>query len=143
MGRPSKLTPDVQARFVQAITLGATYEIACKYAGIVIDTYYRWRKMGEERAGPHREFVEALERAEGTAAIGWLAKIEKAASDGAWQPAAWKLERRYPHAYGRTVQEQSGSVNVNHRHFDFSMFTPREQASLDELAERAESGAAS
>jgi hypothetical protein len=37
-----------------------------------------------------------------------LAKIEKAASDNNWAAAAWKLERRYPDVYGRTVQEHTG-----------------------------------
>ncbi len=46
----------------------------------------------------------------------WLAKIEKAASDGAWQAAAWKLERRYPHVYGRVVNEHVGRDNGPIRH---------------------------
>ena len=34
--------------------------------------------------------------------------IEQAAKDGTWQAAAWKLERRYPQEYGKTVQEHQG-----------------------------------
>jgi hypothetical protein len=32
--------------------------------------------------------------------------IDQAASSGVWQAAAWKLERRFPHIYGRRVIEQ-------------------------------------
>ena len=48
--------------------------------------------------------------------MGWLAKIEQAANQGHWQAAAWKLERRYPQEYGRTVQnvEHSGTVVQEH-----------------------------
>ena len=51
------------------------------------------------------EFQARVEEAKGKAVVGWLAKIEKAASEGSWQAAAWKLERRYPEDYGRRVQE--------------------------------------
>jgi hypothetical protein len=36
--------------------------------------------------------------------VKWLARIEQAASEH-WQAAAWKLERRYPKDYGRSVQQ--------------------------------------
>lgn len=92
-GRKSKYTPDTVKRLTDAITLGATYELACHYAGIHIDTFYEWQKQ-------HPEFTETIKNAEGKGVLQWLAKIEKAASDGSWQAAAWKLERRYPQDYG-------------------------------------------
>lgn len=101
MARRSKYTPDVVKRLTDAIRLGATYELACGYAGISFETFNEWRK-----AKP--EFSEAVKEAEGGAAVGWLARIEQAAKDGTWQAAAWKLERRYPQDYGRTVQEHVG-----------------------------------
>jgi hypothetical protein len=57
---------------------------------------------------PFVEFYEATQKAESEGAMGWLAKIELAANDGNWQAAAWKLERRYPHDYGRQVKELTG-----------------------------------
>lgn len=94
-----KLTPDVKERVLQAIRLGANYEHACAFAGISGDTLWRYRK--------NAAFRMEVEKAEAQAVIGWLAKIEKAASEGTWQAAAWKLERRYPQLYGRTVQEHT------------------------------------
>lgn len=100
-GRDSAYTPERVQRIVNAIRMGATYKLACKYGGIVESTFYKWKL---ER----KEFSEAIQEAEGAAAVGWLAKIEQAANEGTWQAAAWKLERRYPQDYGRTSVEVSG-----------------------------------
>jgi hypothetical protein len=107
MGRPSiDIAPYID-KITQAILIGATWELAALYAGISTDTLARWRKRAEKApAGtPLAEFRQRLLEAEGRAAIGWLAKIEKAASDGNWQAASWKLERRYPEQYGRTFNK--------------------------------------
>ncbi len=113
---------------VSTIKQGATYALACKYAGIGYSTFNEWqqrgyielarRASGRVRAGaaiwneeqPFLEFLEAIQKAEGDAAIEWLSRIELAASDGHWQAAAWKLERRYPHDYGRTVSTQEPAL---------------------------------
>lgn len=96
MARPSKYTPETVKRIVEAIRLGATFTLACKYAGIDYSTFARWLHT-------KREFCEAIKEAEGRAAVRWLTKIEQAASAGNWQAAAWKLERRYPQEYGRRL----------------------------------------
>lgn len=101
-GRRSKYTPETVDKLTQAIRLGATYQLACDYADISMQTFITWRNTKPE-------FLEAIKRAEGTAAVTWLAKIEAAASDGNWQAAAWKLERRYPDHYGRNRVELTGA----------------------------------
>jgi len=101
MAAKSKLTPDVQNRICQAITMGAIYEHAAAYGGITYETFRVWREKNPA-------FSLAVKDAEGRAVVGWLVKIEQAASEGMWQAAAWKLERRYPQHYGRTVQEHQG-----------------------------------
>jgi hypothetical protein len=101
VGRRSKLTPETQKKITDALQLGATYEHACNYAGISYQTFNEWTK-----AKP--EFLEVVKEAEGKATVGWLARIEQAAKDGAWQAAAWKLERRYPQDYGRQIHEHQG-----------------------------------
>ncbi|HXI16471.1 MAG TPA: hypothetical protein VNM48_08870 [Chloroflexota bacterium] len=101
MAAKSKLTPEAQTRICEAITMGAIYEHAAAYGGITYETFRVWREKNPA-------FSLAVKDAEGRAVVGWLAKIEQAATDGAWQAAAWKLERRYPQDYGRTVQEHQG-----------------------------------
>lgn len=47
-GRPSKLTPRVQAKLVDAISQGNYYEVACKYAGISYKSFRDWMARGEQ-----------------------------------------------------------------------------------------------
>lgn len=106
MGRKSKYTPETVAKVVEAIRNGATYELAAHYAGITYKTLNEWMNAKSD-------FCEAVKSAEGAGAMTWLTMIEQATPDD-WHAAAWKLERRYPHMYGKTVQaqEHSGSLDV-------------------------------
>lgn len=121
MGRNTKLTPEVQKRIADAIRLGAIFEHASLYGGITASCLYNWLKKGgneksrrenggvpDEKLTPFVEFFDAIKSAEGTAVVGWLMRIEKAATDGEWTAAAWKLERRYPDVYGKRTVEVSG-----------------------------------
>lgn len=101
MARPTKYTEERATKILQAIKLGATYRLACMYGGIDEGTFANWRKR-------YSDFSDAVKEAEGAGTVQWLAKIEAAASDGNWQAAAWKLERRYPQEYGRKVTEMQG-----------------------------------
>lgn len=97
----------MQKRIVTAIKQGATYELAAQYGGVAYNTFNEWMKRGqEETEGEFTEFHEAIKSAEGQAAVKWLRVIEKAGRES-WQAMAWKLERRYPHDYGRQVQEHT------------------------------------
>ena len=116
MGRPSKLTEATITKLEQAVLLGATYELAARYAGIGPSTLRAWRAEAE-RARPGtlaHTLLQRLEAAEGQAAIRWLGQIERAAMQGNWQAAAWKLERRYPDQFGRYVVQHDGQVQVTH-----------------------------
>lgn len=131
MGRRSKYTPETVAKIIQAIDLGATYELAAGYAGISTDTMTRWQ---DQRA----DFAEQLREAEGRASVKWLAKIEQAANID-WKAAAWKLERRHPNLYGKSVQDLTvkHGGTITHAHRDMTAFTDDEIASLAAVAERA------
>ena len=47
MGRPSKLTPEVQDRIARAITAGNYQDTAAQYAGISPATFYLWMQKAE------------------------------------------------------------------------------------------------
>jgi hypothetical protein len=98
MGRPLKLTADLQAKLVQALALGSTRRAACEYAGIGEATLREWLTR---RGAVYSALAAAIKEAEAKSTIGALAKIQKAATDGQWQAAAWLLERRHPEEYGR------------------------------------------
>ena len=89
----------------QAILLGATYELAARYAGISESTFQRWRAKAATApdGSPLALLRDRLRQAEGRAAIAWLARIEQAANAGDWRAAAYKLSHRYPEAYGPGV----------------------------------------
>jgi len=131
-GAPCKLDADRKQRLLAALQRGATYELAANYAGICYDTLNNWMKRGkEEKKGEFFQLFEDIKKVEGAAAVSWLDKIDKAADEGAWQAAAWKLERRYPHQYGRTVQEVTGKDGEPIQH-NFVAIVPKEAKSIDE-----------
>ena len=104
-GRPPKINdPALRTRILDALRVGATYVHACAYGGIAYNTFNEWMKRGEAaRSGAFLDFYEDVKKAEGDAVAKWLGVIDKAALDGQWQAAAWKLERRYPETYGRRI----------------------------------------
>ena len=102
MGRPTKLNDETQNRIVTALLRGNYQETAARYAGINVDTFYEWMKRGREEPGTiYSEFSEAVEAAKAAAEVRDVTLIDRAAEEGSWQAAAWKLERKYPHRWGR------------------------------------------
>ena len=129
MGRPAKYSEERADKVCQALRLGATYRAAAGYAGVSEDTLTRWRANS---AG----FAENVRSSEATAAIGWLAIIQRAAQAGDWRAAAWLLARRYPHEYGPSAAfflHHDGEVDVHD-----SSARDRIAGRLDELAARRE-----
>lgn len=100
MARKSKFSEAVTDRIMEALRLGATYEIAAEYAGISRSTLYNWMEKGKEQSrGQYKTFLDSIKGAEARGAIANLAMIETAAKSGNWKAAAWRLERR--HGYTR------------------------------------------
>lgn len=101
MKRPRKPTQKIQ-ELLHAISLGATYKMACSYAGIGESTFHKELAMGREGQDAESiEFLASIKKAEAEAGLKWLGQIEAAAQQGNWQAAAWRLERRYPQEYAR------------------------------------------
>jgi hypothetical protein len=111
MGRPTKLSPEVQAILVCALSEGATIEHACDYAGIHPATFHRWMQRGEEDEPEFRDFCEATTRARGTGIVRDLATISKAAQAGNWKAAAWRLQHCHPKEYGGKLTIQGDAEN--------------------------------
>lgn len=109
MPRPTKLTPETQARIIQALEAGNYFETACGYAGVSATTGYNWMNKGREStSGIYFEFLNAVEKASSNAEARNVALIQQAAKD-TWQAAAWWLERRAPDRWGRQRQEITGA----------------------------------
>jgi transposase len=105
----TKLTPEVQDRIVAALRAGNYQETAAAYAGISAKTFYEWLNRGESeepKEEAFRNFREAVEKAKADAEVRDIALIDKAAHDGSWQAAAWKLERKFPNRWGRVTRTE-------------------------------------
>jgi transposase len=102
MHRQTKLTAKTQEVIVSAIAAGNYMETAAQAAGIDKTTLYNWLRRGEEEPESiYSNFLHAVEKAKAEAEERDLKVITQAAHDGSWQAAAWKLERRTPHKWGR------------------------------------------
>ncbi len=98
----SAYTPAVAAKLVELISAGMSRERACRAIGVGARTLRDW--LTRERRGDATyggDLGERLRQAEAKAEGDALDQIRAAARDGAWQAAAWYLERRYPDRYGR------------------------------------------
>jgi ABC-type cobalamin/Fe3+-siderophores transport system ATPase subunit len=106
-GRPTKLTPQTQARIVQAIVGGNDITVAAAYAGIGKTTFYEWLERGRKaKTGPFAAFADAIQKAQADAETRNVALIAKAAQDGTWTAAAWWLERKHPERWGRKERHE-------------------------------------
>jgi hypothetical protein len=100
-------------RLRDALAAGNTYQNACAMAGIGRTTFYRWLEESEKAPEGHplREFRDMVLKACAIAEHRNLMAIQKAAPRH-WQAAAWFLERRNPHKYGRReVVTVGGDLN--------------------------------
>lgn len=127
-GRPTKLNDDLIERVSQAIRNGAYIETAMKFVGVHVDQFYEWNKravqelkerndaenQGIDRTPKYELYVrfhEAIQKAMAESELFDLNVITRAARDGIWQAAAWRLERKYPKRYGQNRTE-SADENV-------------------------------
>jgi transposase len=107
MRRAISLNNDIQERIVRAIQAGNYQETAARFGGIGVSTFYKWMARGlEEPESKYGEFREAIENAKAQAEVFDVALIDQAAKDGSWQAAAWKLERKFPHRWGRVQRTE-------------------------------------
>jgi transposase len=106
-GRPTKLTPELQAKICDAIRAGNYLETAAAFAGINKTTLHRWLRRGANaHQGAYHAFSRAVDKAFADSEARDVALISKAAAEGSWQAAAWRLERRFPERWGRREQHR-------------------------------------
>jgi len=109
MGRPTKLTADVQQTLAFALAEGATVEHACDYASLTPRTFYNWMQRGESREEQedlYVQFFHTITRARGQGVITDLCAISDAVRAHDWRAAAWRLQHRYPQDYGAKLTIQ-------------------------------------
>jgi len=106
MGRPSKITDELEQKFCELVMLGNSWDAACGECGITDRTFRYWMirgqsgKKGDER---YRKFYERVRSAEATAESALLSEVRSAAQ-GDWRAATWMLERRWSKRWGYKAQ---------------------------------------
>lgn len=111
-GRPTKFTQEIADRIVIFVRAGNYIETAAAAAGINKDTLYDWLKKGAaQKSGVLRDFSDAITKALAEAEASDLATIGKAAKDGHWQAAAWRLERRNFTRWGKRQKIDLGKFD--------------------------------
>jgi hypothetical protein len=111
--RRSRFTPAIQARVLEAVRKGATAELAAAYGGIGRRTLHDWIANGmDDPDSVFAEFAIAYREAEAVGALENLSQIEEAARNGDWRAAAWKLEKRFPESFGKTVTESRVDIKA-------------------------------
>jgi hypothetical protein len=105
MARPIIIpTEETRQRICEALRIGATLAHAAEYAGISNRTMRRWIQRGvTEETGMWYELYQAIQKSRAECVMSSLLKIERASSKE-WTAAAWKLERLYPHIYGKKAR---------------------------------------
>jgi len=99
MGRPDKLTPEIQKKICDAIRAGNYIETAAAYSGVHKATLYRWLKDGRKaNRGKKKEFCDAVDNALAQSEISDVLKMQKLGDEKQdWKSVAWRLERRFKH----------------------------------------------
>lgn len=107
-GTAPKLTEQLIEKMTSTIRAGAYVETAAALCGISKDTFYRWLRQAEidDTCTLAVKLSDAVKKAMAEAELRDLATIDKAAQSGEWTAAAWRLERKFPHKWGRQAKVQ-------------------------------------
>lgn len=110
-GRPTVLTPELQAAFLDAVQVSRFIETAAASVGITAWTIRDWMRKAKKWDGDpdgqyarHAEFSTLLKMALATKEISCLKVIEKAGETN-WTAMAWLLERSAPERWGNIKAE--------------------------------------
>ena len=124
MGRPTKLTKQIQQTIVEYVQKGNYVETAAAAAGINKSTLYDWLKKGQQnKKGIYTDFSNALEKAMAESEIADLKKLNIHGREH-WQAVAWRLERRFPEKWGRK-DRITADINSTHTEREEIQFEQR------------------
>ena len=110
----TKLNQEVINTAAKYVALGTPVKYICDSLLISEVTWYSWYNKGEELNDDRTletKFFKSVKKAKGDLIARNLQVIEKAAQDGTWTAAAWKLERLDFENFGKKEKlEHSGKV---------------------------------
>lgn len=96
------LTPETQAKILDALEAGHHYDTAAMLAGVHRSTFYRWLAQGEN--DPDSIYGELWFKVKVSASKAEDQLLRKvAAGQPGWQSSCWILERRFAGKWGKIV----------------------------------------
>ena len=114
MARPTKLTPEIQKKIGDGISLGLTYALAASAAGITYQTYNLWILKGKtEKSGKYFEFTQYINKCNSDAAKILLKRLNVAAKAGDTRICMFILERCFSEDFGRRVYKKTNAISEN------------------------------
>jgi hypothetical protein len=122
-GRPTKLTPAVQAQIAELFWLAFTDEQIAIFTGVCSKTIQRAR---------HGRFCPAIKKAEIAREIGYRKRIW--AGTGNWCGASWFLERKYPTQFAKPEIQLSFQNNYTQNNLSINI-TSTEAKEIEAIAE--------
>lgn len=110
---PPRLDSPKMLHLLAALETGAHVREACRAGGIAERSLYRWLSQGEEEnaqgeeGSPVWHIWQAVTLARTVPEVQALQAIQNAFHKrGQWRAAAWFLERRYPHRWGKNARPE-------------------------------------
>jgi len=114
MARPTKLTPEIQQKIGDGVSLGLTYALAASAAGVTYQSLNSWMRRGKDStSGKYFEFYKHIEQKNAEGALRILQKLNDAARAGNCQVCMWILERRFSEYFGRRVYRKTNVISEN------------------------------
>jgi len=114
MARPSKLTPEIQKRIGENISLGLTYRLAAESACVTYKTFNLWMQQGKNStSGKYYQLYKHIQKCNVEAAKTLLECLNLAAKAGDIRICMWVLERRFSDDFGRRVYRKTNVVSEN------------------------------
>jgi hypothetical protein len=107
MGRPTKLTPELQAQLVSIIEAGNYRSVACKAVGLHPDTFRKWMQKSRR---PYIGFRRAVEAAEARGEVEVVGLIRQQVSQN-YRAGLELLARKYPQRWA--TKSFSGDLDEN------------------------------
>lgn len=95
MARPSKRTPEIEKRIMEALSAGVSRKTASEYAGIDQTTLINWMKR-------YPDFSNAVIEAESKVEVSAVVSVRQAWMAGDWRAAIEWLKRRRSKEWSET-----------------------------------------
>ena len=148
VGRPAKLTEEVEKRICDAVRAGSYLSVAARSAGVAESTVYEWLREARQEGADERlvAFASALDKAEADGEVHAVSVVRREIARGNVRAAFELLARRHPERWGRgrpspsdppAPAEAPDGEQPPEPPFDLSRLSDSDYEALKEIRRRA------